>query len=123
MLGAAAGGEGRKAPGSVETHRCPPAARVSTLRPPRLPGALSIPRPRPGAARFGLGERSPWLRRRRRRLRRLQGGAGRLGGWEAGDARGLCSTFLNKLSNRRGCCCCTFYVKLKVSHARVKPAF
>lgn len=44
-------------------------------------------------------------------------------GWEAGDARGLCSTFLNKLSNRRGCCCCTFYVKLKVSHARVKPAF
>lgn len=59
----------------------------------------------------------------RRRRRRLQGGAGWLGGWEAGDAGGLCSTFLNKLSNRRGCCCCIFYVKLKVSHARAKPAF
>lgn len=60
------------------------------------------------------------------------GGGGRLGytvaqaGGEAerretpGDFVG---TFPNKLSDRRGCCCCTFYVKLKVSHARVKPAF
>jgi hypothetical protein len=67
-----------------------PRLRVSTRHPPHLPWTpvpfpLPIPHaPHPGPSGFGIPARSP------RRRQRLLGGAGRLGGWEAGDAGGLC---------------------------------